>query len=272
MKFVPTKGPINNIPALVQIMAWHRPGNKSLSEPMMARLLTHLCIIRPQWVNSLRSTDVMWHHRSLPTLIQLVACCLMAPIKLPADIMLMFYQLHPQEHIYIYLNVIWNWNISFQESVFQNICRMVVILTGTLSPIWFVTTTWHLDDNQDNIFIIFFLHETDWERFLHFSSKTQYTMDFPANCFCGETLVPSVGQSAYKKNNGFPNQLLLWSNTSVICWPVCVPCCHGSWRWPWWPWDRILVAGAPRSPADDPTPSAVRCRPATLSGLWTKQQ
>ena len=33
LKFVP-KGPINNIPALVQIMAWRRPGNKPLSEPM----------------------------------------------------------------------------------------------------------------------------------------------------------------------------------------------------------------------------------------------
>ena len=35
LKFVP-KGPINNIPALVQIMARHRPGDKPLSEPMMA--------------------------------------------------------------------------------------------------------------------------------------------------------------------------------------------------------------------------------------------
>ena len=30
MKFIP-KGPINNIPALVQIMAWRRPGDKPLS-------------------------------------------------------------------------------------------------------------------------------------------------------------------------------------------------------------------------------------------------
>ena len=50
MKFVP-KGPINNIPALVQIMAWRRPGDKPLSEPMMVRLLTHICVTRPQWVN-----------------------------------------------------------------------------------------------------------------------------------------------------------------------------------------------------------------------------
>ena len=32
-KFVPT-GQINNIPALVQIMAWRRPGDKPLSKPM----------------------------------------------------------------------------------------------------------------------------------------------------------------------------------------------------------------------------------------------
>ena len=51
MKFVP-KGPINNIPALVvQIMAWRRPGDKPLSEPMMVSLTTHICVTRPQWVN-----------------------------------------------------------------------------------------------------------------------------------------------------------------------------------------------------------------------------
>ena len=36
LKFVP-KGPINNIPSLVQIMAWCRPGDKPLFEPMMVR-------------------------------------------------------------------------------------------------------------------------------------------------------------------------------------------------------------------------------------------
>ena len=51
LKFVP-KGPINTIPALVQIMAWRRPGEKPLSEPMMVRLLTHICVTRPQWVNT----------------------------------------------------------------------------------------------------------------------------------------------------------------------------------------------------------------------------
>ena len=47
--FVP-KGSINNIPSLVQIMAWRRPGDKPLSEPMMVSLLTHICVTRPQWL------------------------------------------------------------------------------------------------------------------------------------------------------------------------------------------------------------------------------
>ena len=50
LKFVP-KGPINNIPALVQIMAWRRSGYKPLTEPMMVSLPTHICVTRPQWVN-----------------------------------------------------------------------------------------------------------------------------------------------------------------------------------------------------------------------------
>ena len=48
LKFVP-KVRINNIPALVQIMAWRRPGDKPLSEPMMVNLLTHIGVTRPQW-------------------------------------------------------------------------------------------------------------------------------------------------------------------------------------------------------------------------------
>ena len=51
LKFVP-KVQIINIPALVQIMAWRRPGDKPFSEPMMVSLLTHICVTRPQWVNN----------------------------------------------------------------------------------------------------------------------------------------------------------------------------------------------------------------------------
>ena len=59
MKFVP-KAPINNIPALVQMMAWRRPGDKPLSEPMMVNLLIHVCVARPQWVN--QSVNCWWNN------------------------------------------------------------------------------------------------------------------------------------------------------------------------------------------------------------------
>ena len=52
LKFVP-KVPINNIPALVQIMAWRRPGGKPLSDPILVSLPTHICVTRPQWVNAI---------------------------------------------------------------------------------------------------------------------------------------------------------------------------------------------------------------------------
>ena len=54
LNFVP-RGPINNIPALVQIMAWGWPGHKPLTEPMMVCLLTHICVTRPQWVKQLHN-------------------------------------------------------------------------------------------------------------------------------------------------------------------------------------------------------------------------
>ena len=48
--FLP-KDEIHNITSLVQIMAWRRPGDKSLSEPLMVRLPMHICVTRPQCVN-----------------------------------------------------------------------------------------------------------------------------------------------------------------------------------------------------------------------------
>ena len=70
LKFIP-KGSINNIPALVQIMAWRRAGAKPLSEPMMASLLTHVCITRPQWVNIGSGNGLLPASRQT-----IMACCL----------------------------------------------------------------------------------------------------------------------------------------------------------------------------------------------------
>ena len=75
LKFV-ARGPINNIPTLVQLMAWRRLGDKPLSKPMMVRLPTHICVTRPQWVNTMKrkSSPQYWFcgkettcHRWFPT-------------------------------------------------------------------------------------------------------------------------------------------------------------------------------------------------------------
>ena len=58
LKFV-SKDPVNNIPTLVQVMAWRRPGDKPLAEPMVVRLLTHICVTRPQRVKYIRYADLI---------------------------------------------------------------------------------------------------------------------------------------------------------------------------------------------------------------------
>ena len=66
LKFVP-KVPINNIPTLVQILAWRRSRDKSLSEAMMVSLLTHICVTRSQWDN--KGFCPLWHLITIPLVI-----------------------------------------------------------------------------------------------------------------------------------------------------------------------------------------------------------
>ena len=52
LKFVP-KGPIDNKPALVQIMAWCQIGDKPLSAPMLNQFTdAYICYTGERWVNS----------------------------------------------------------------------------------------------------------------------------------------------------------------------------------------------------------------------------
>ena len=69
LKYV-RKGPIDNNPALVQIMAWRRPGDKPLSEPMMVSLPTNICVTRPQWPSSL----INIHYQTSMRHINPIAC------------------------------------------------------------------------------------------------------------------------------------------------------------------------------------------------------
>ena len=62
------KCPIDNIPALVQIMAWRRPGDKPLSETMIVSFLTHICVTRLQWVKSTGNTAALHPTTNMQTL------------------------------------------------------------------------------------------------------------------------------------------------------------------------------------------------------------
>ena len=63
LKFVP-QGSITNIPALIQIMAWCRPGNKPLSILMMVTLLMQICITLPQWVKERQAEGRLYFDNS----------------------------------------------------------------------------------------------------------------------------------------------------------------------------------------------------------------
>ena len=60
-----SNGPISNIPSVVQIMAWRRPGDRPLSEPMMDILLTQICVTRPQWVYNAALSHLKFRSQSL---------------------------------------------------------------------------------------------------------------------------------------------------------------------------------------------------------------
>ena len=108
LKFVP-KGLINNILALVQIMVWHRPGDKPLSEPMIFSLPTHKCFARPQWVNPSGAEGIVSRiARSVPWLLMPWLC------KEPG---------HQQQRYWLCLT---NMSMSFIRMDFTYLCHFCV--------------------------------------------------------------------------------------------------------------------------------------------------
>ena len=120
-KFVP-QGPINNNPALVQIMTWCQSGNKPLSESMMAwfndasmslglKELTDWGLVTPQWSGS---SFKQW----------LITCLAQMPLTQP---MLTWCQLGHSNKLQ------WNLNqsakIFFQGNASENVCKSFDVLT-----------------------------------------------------------------------------------------------------------------------------------------------
>ena len=105
-------GPIDNIPALVQLMAWQHPFVKPLSEPMMVSLPTHICLTRPQWANKtvLRLTQ--------PVFTICIYCILNHTCCVPQFCM-------GSNKDFLNLNWIWkrlrNWEINYVRTSFHEI-------------------------------------------------------------------------------------------------------------------------------------------------------
>ena len=134
-------GPINNIPALVQIMAWHRPGDKPLPERMMVSLLTHICVTRPQWVNTMGS---------LP---QLLMRWILASSS------------HQQLWYWLWLNVF----VSLGTKLEQPLCSI-------LYEEWFVTH-WGWDKMVANL-LMTFSYAFSWRKIYKFQIRFHWSL-FP---------------------------------------------------------------------------------------------
>ena len=110
LKFVPN-GPItwiNNTPALVQIMACRRSGDKPLSEPMMVSLPTHICVTWPQWVKAAASFlhkggSKIQNHESSPLYMQNVY-----------NMMHMYIYLYIKHHVH-FIFIFENWTKCTQN-------------------------------------------------------------------------------------------------------------------------------------------------------------
>ena len=88
LKFVP-KVWLNNIPTLVQTMAWCGSGDKPLSEPMMGSLLTRICVTQPHCVNGAFPCGICPHDGTVSCLchlgknswVQFLLCQAYLPIR-----------------------------------------------------------------------------------------------------------------------------------------------------------------------------------------------
>ena len=70
LMFIP-RGPTNNIPALVQVMARLRSGDKPLFEPMKVRLATHIYVTRPV-TNTFANVYIQYIPRNMHTVFALL--------------------------------------------------------------------------------------------------------------------------------------------------------------------------------------------------------
>ena len=128
LKFVP-KGPINKIPALIQIMAWRRSGDKPLSEPMMVSLLTHICVTRPQWVKwCIVSHKAHW----------IRLACLNMPFEQVIHLSVFIYDIGT-----FYMTKVWH----YFEKKTSCACGFIIYWYSAASLPWIISA-----DNKNNVY------------------------------------------------------------------------------------------------------------------------
>ena len=120
LKFVP-KVKSNNITTLIQKVAWHRPGNKPLSEPMMASLLTHICVTLPQWVElSFEFNPYNFAHLECCDVISYISFSLVHSVKITAnrEFGRCWFSLITEKHVCnLLVNTHSHWNLMKLESI-----------------------------------------------------------------------------------------------------------------------------------------------------------
>ena len=146
LKFIPTDS-INNIPTLVPIMAWHRPGDKPLPEPMMVSLPTHICVARPEWIKKLMNEHLM----------DINSCHYWKYIfSLRLQMIFKIYNItekvcsNKNQVSYLWFNK----TIDLLKS--QNGCPRVLTLTRTSSLYSCHHVQWNLKNVQGNLFVLWF--------------------------------------------------------------------------------------------------------------------
>ena len=142
LKFVP-KGPINNIPSLVQVMAWRRAGDKPLSEPMMVSLPTHICVTRLQWVKAWMSNDVPQKIMRCNYFSMLKCHYLVCLLALSLMSYLVMYITTISYHVYIYGCPIWTSDLGFL--ILGDFDSVIAQLLGGFCSWTFFNSLWPSD-------------------------------------------------------------------------------------------------------------------------------
>ena len=188
---VVSKVRINNIPALVQIMAWCPPGDKPLSEPMMVSLLMHICVTWSQWIE--RNTR---------------PCSIHAAKIMPADLPVMQGAIESAGKVLTQFvkTILWPaWYIFHRQKwIIQYFC---------MTTIWPISVFWHNETR------------TKWQPFcwwqfkMHFlESKVELTKFVPKDLICDKRILVQVMvwccQAKHHYQN--PNLPKLWNHMVLL--------------------------------------------------------